>query len=86
MNLQPFGDMDNETRPSELPHEKADLPPCCSCHAGERLMTDHGDFSFGPALLPEISQQEQSASYSYFAGVEELLHQILLVANAPCHQ
>jgi hypothetical protein len=53
----------------------------CACHLCDRLPTHFGDHSLGRAFFDEIGKQEQHPSWSLFAGIEELVNEILFVSD-----
>jgi len=84
MNLQAAPVIVKEAQFSEPVHEKTDPRPGCAYHLGEGFLTDLGDYSLGHTVLAEMGKQEQNPSESLFAGIEELVNQILLVSDVPC--
>ena len=76
----------NEAEGLELIHEMADPRPGCANHLGQIFLTDLGDYSFGFTFLAEMGQQKQNAGQAFLAGVEELIHQVLFVADVPGKQ
>ena len=84
MNLQPApAIIVNEAQLSEPVHEKTDPRPGCTDHLCEGLLTDLRDYRLGHPFLAETSKQEQKPSQSLFAGIEELVNQILFVSDVP---
>ncbi len=82
MNLQPApAIVVNEAQRSEPVHEKAHPGTGCAHHLCQRLLADLGDHSFRLALLAKVSQQQKNSSQPFFAGIEQLIHQIFFVTD-----
>ena len=73
MNLQTVPAIVKETQLSEPVHEETDPRPGGADHVCQSFLTDPGDDRLGHAFLAEMSQQQQNASESLFARVEELV-------------
>src|SRR6185369_8678078 len=71
----------NETQLPEAVHEKADSRTSRAHHLGQGLLTDFRDYSLGHAFLAKVSQHKQDPGQSLFAGIEQLVNQVLLVAD-----
>jgi len=71
----------DETQFSEFVHEEIDARPRGADHLREHLLRNLGEdlLRMLPCAIP--SEQEQSAGQPFFAGVEELVDQILLNPN-----
>jgi hypothetical protein len=65
----------------KLIHEKTYSGASRAYHSRQRLLADLRDYRLGLRLLAVISQQQEHARQPLFAGVEELVHQILLNPN-----
>jgi hypothetical protein len=76
----------DESQFPEPVHEEANSRARRADHLGEGFLTDLRDYSFRNAFLAEMSQQQQNARKSLFAGVEELVDQIFFVADVACQQ
>ena len=83
VHLQTTAVVINEAELPEPIHKETDSRTGRPYHLGQRLLTDLGDYSFWYALFAEVSQQKKDSSQSLFAGVEQLIHQILFVTNIP---
>jgi len=64
----------NKTQFPEAVHEEADSRTGRADHLGQSFLTDLRNNGFGNAFFAEMSKQQQNASQSLFAGVEELVH------------
>ena len=84
--FQPAPAISKEPCFSEPVHEKPDAQPGCARHIGEGLLADILDCSLGSTVLAETSKQEQSPSYSLFAGIEKLVNQSLMISEVPRQQ
>jgi len=67
----------DEAEFAEPIHEEADSRPRGSHHLRQHLLTDLGQNGFWPLILTEVCQQKEDASQPFFAGVEELVDQVL---------
>src|ERR1700757_2026482 len=76
----------NEAQLPESVHEEADTGSSGPNHFGQRLLADLGDNSFGNAILSKVREQQQDARQPFFTGVEQLVDQILFIANIPRQQ
>jgi hypothetical protein len=63
----------DESQLPEAVHEEADSGARRADHLREGFLTDLRDYGFRNAFLAEMSQQQQNARKSLFAGVEELV-------------
>src|ERR1700730_15013091 len=68
----------DEAQLPEFVHELADARACRADDLGQRLLADGGRNGLRPAILAEIRQEEQRAGQALFAGVEELVDEVLL--------
>jgi hypothetical protein len=57
-----------------------------SYHLCKGLLTDHGNYGLGRTFLAEMSKQEQDPSESFFAGIKELIDQVLFGSDVPGQQ
>jgi hypothetical protein len=76
----------NEPHLSESVHEKTDPRSGCSYHLCKGLLADLGNYGLGRTFLAEMSKQEQDPSESFFAGIKELIDQVLFVSDVPGQQ
>jgi hypothetical protein len=70
---------------AELPeaiHEKADARPRSADHGRKRLLRDAGKQHISLTLIAKFRHQQEGTRQAPFAGVEELIDQIFLGANA----
>ena len=65
----------------ELTHEMTDPRPGCSDHLRQVFLIDPGNYSFGPALLAKMGQQQENPSQTLLAGVEKLVDEIRFVSD-----
>jgi len=73
----------NEAQFPELSHEKIDALPRCANHFREHLLRYSGKHPLRLGFLGVASQQQQSSSQAFLAGVKKLIDQILLDADVP---
>ena len=76
----------NKAQFSEPVHEEANPRTRGANHFGQSFLTDLGDNGIGNRLLAEMCQQQQNPSESFFTGVEELVDEILFVADVASQQ
>src|ERR1022692_751277 len=76
----------NEPQLSESVHEKAHPRTSSADHLGQTLLTDFRDDGLGHAFLAEMSEQKKDSRQPLFAGVEQLIDQILFIAHIPRQQ
>ena len=62
-------------------HEQANSRAGSANDLSQRLLADLWNHRLGLAILPEIGEEEEHPCQPLFAGVEELVHQILLNPN-----
>jgi len=74
----------NESQFPKPVHEEAHPRASCTHHLCQRLLTDSGNSNFVLALFAEVSEQCEHPGKSLFAGIEELVNQILLISDVPC--
>src|SRR5579862_3579278 len=74
----------DEAQFTEFIHEKIDSRPRRPDHLGQRLLGYFGERLLEIAWLSITREQQESASQAFFAGVEELVYQILFHANVSC--
>ncbi len=83
MNLQSIIPIVNEAQLPEPVHEETDPRAGCAHHLREGLLTDPGYDVLGHIFFSEVSEQQQSPGQSLFAGVKELVNQVLFVSDIP---
>jgi hypothetical protein len=71
----------DETQFSKFVHEEIDAGPRSANHLREHLLRHLGEHLFRLVACAVASEQEQSTGQPFFAGVEELVDQILLNPN-----
>src|SRR5579862_127060 len=75
----------DEAQFTEFIHEKIDSRPRRPDHLGQRLLGYFGERLLEIAWLSITREQQESASQAFFAGVEELVYQILFPAKYSNH-
>ena len=70
----------------ELIHKMVDPRPGCADHLRQIFLTDLGDYLFRFAFPSETGQQQEDPGQAFLAGIEELIHQVLFVADVLCEQ
>ncbi len=70
----------------ESVHEKADSRPCRPNHLCQGFLFQARDGHLGYALFAELSHQEKNAGQPLFAGIEQLIHQIVLIPDIALQQ
>lgn len=68
----------NKPQLAELIHEETDARTGGADHFGQRFLTDLRNNRLRLALLPKVGQQQQRPRQPFLAGIEQLIHQILL--------
>src|SRR5580704_3485508 len=68
----------DKAKAPELVHEKADSRTGRADHLRQHFLIDPGNYLLRLSVFSEIGQQEECSRKSFFAGVEELVYQILL--------
>src|ERR1043165_8872230 len=76
----------DESQFAERVHEVADSGSSRADDLGQCLLTDRSDGGLGSAFLPEVGEQEQHPRETLFAGVEKLIDEIFLNADAAREQ
>ncbi|OFW24229.1 MAG: hypothetical protein A3H27_15745 [Acidobacteria bacterium RIFCSPLOWO2_02_FULL_59_13] len=71
----------NEAVILELIHEMTHPRPGCADHMCQGFLIDSGKHSLGPVSLAKMCQQQENPSQTLFAGVEELVNQVLFVSD-----
>jgi hypothetical protein len=71
----------NETQFPEPVHKEAYSGSSGSDHLCKRLLADPGNHILRNAFFAKVSQHEKDAGQPLFAGIEQLVNQILFVAN-----
>jgi hypothetical protein len=67
----------DEAQFPEFVHEETDTRPGRADHLGERLLADLGRDRLRPAFLGEIREEKKRPRQALFAGVEQLIDQVL---------
>ena len=83
MNLQAGAVVVDEAEPSELVHEEVHARARRPDHFREHLLRDPGQHPSRSIRLAVTREQEQRARQPLFAGVEQLIDQVLLEASIP---
>ena len=89
VDLQTTGRAARIIHEPELPepvHEKAHPRTGGAHHFGQAFLTDFGHDRLRHAFLAEVSEKKKDASQPLFAGVEQLVNQILFIAHIPSQQ
>src|ERR1700689_2707780 len=89
MNFQAIGLLTavlDKTHLAKTVHEKADSRASSADNFGQCLLAYLWDYQLRFAFLPEIGQQEEYTCQPLFAGVEQLVYQILLDPNVAGEQ
>src|SRR5882762_7342972 len=73
----------NKTQFPEPVHEKANPRTSRPHHFGQTLLTDFRDHSLGHTILAKMSQQKKNSGQPLFAGVKQLVDQILFITDIP---
>jgi hypothetical protein len=82
MDRQPgFTVVIDKAKLPELIHEMIDPRPGCADHLCQVFLIDPGNYSFGPALLAKMGQQQENPSQALLAGVEKLVDEIRFVSD-----
>src|SRR5450631_2880282 len=76
MNLQ-FSIIFDETQPAELVHEKAHARSRRADHLRQRLLTYLSHDRLRSPLLAEVCKEKEQSCEATFAGVEQLIDQVL---------
>ena len=71
----------DETQLSKFVHEEIDAGPRGADHLRQRLLRNLGEHPLRLVGCAVASEQEQSTGQPFFAGVEELIDQVLLNPN-----
>ena len=71
----------NEPQLAELIHKETDARAGGADHLGQRFLTDLRNDRLRLTFLPKVGQQQQCSRQPLLAGIEELIHQILLDAD-----
>lgn len=70
----------NESQFSKAVHKKADSGPSGADHFRQGLLADLRNYGFRYAFFAKLSEHEEDACQTLFAGIEQLVDQILFVA------
>ena len=71
----------HEAQFAELVHEETDARARGADHLGQHFLTDLRDHRFRLAFFPNVGQQQEQPRQPFLAGIEEVIHQILLDPN-----
>ena len=71
----------NEAKFPELIHEETDAGTRRPDHLGEHFLTDLRDHRLRLAFFPKVGHQQEDPRQPLLAGIEEVIHQILLDPN-----
>jgi hypothetical protein len=74
---------------AELPksvHEEADSRTGGPDHLSELLLAQPGDRHFGHSFFSELRHQQKNSGEPLFAGVEQLINQIILIPDVSPQQ
>jgi len=71
----------NKAQFSEPVHEEANPRAGRANHLGQSFLTDLGHNGIGNSLLAEMSQQQQNPGESFFTGIEQLVDEVIFVAD-----
>ena len=80
MHLQAAVVLD-EAEFAEFVHEVADTRARGTDHLRQRLLADLRDDHLGLSGLAKIGQKQKQTGQPFLAGIEELVHQVLLDAD-----
>ena len=83
MNVHAAAVVIDKSQLSKPIHEKADPRTCGADHLGEGLLADFRDDGYRLGFLAKVGQQQEKPGEAFFAGVEEVIHQIRFHANVP---
>jgi hypothetical protein len=67
----------DKAQPPELIHKMTDPRPGCADHFRQISLTDFRKYTFGPASLAKMSEQQEDSSQTLFARIKKLVHEIL---------
>src|SRR5882762_4222101 len=84
-SLRTAGVIDKAQFPEPV-HKKTHPRTSCPDHFGQALLTDFRNHGLGHTILPKMSKQKQDSSQPLFAGVKQLVDQILFITNIPGEQ
>ena len=70
-----------KTEFAELIHEKANPRACRANETRERLLADIRSHQFVLTFLSETGQKQQDPRQPLFAGIKELIHEVLFDSN-----
>jgi hypothetical protein len=62
-------------------HEKAHPGACGTHHLGQGLLTDLRNHGLGHSFLAKMREHQKDAGQSLFAGIEQLVDQILFITD-----
>ena len=72
----------DETEFSKAVHEEVHARTGGADHFREHLLTDPGDDNLRFAFLAEMCEQQENASKTFLAGIEEVIDEVVLAMNA----
>jgi hypothetical protein len=73
----------NEAQVPEPIHKETHSGAGCADHFGKGLLTHFRDERYRLGFLSKVGQQQEKSSEAFFAGVEEVIHQVRFHANIP---
>ena len=77
----------DEAQLSELVHEKINARAGSAHHFSKGGLADFGDFrSFGDSTIAEAGKEKEDSSEALFAGIEQLVDEVFLIADVPGQQ
>lgn len=76
----------DKAEPPKLIEKETDARPRSADHFGQRFLTDLGNGGLRLFVFAEVRQEQQNSGQSFFARIEELIHQIFLDANVAGEQ
>ena len=65
----------------EIIQEMTDPRPGCADHLRQVFLIDPGNYTFGPAVLAKMGQQQEKPSQALLAGVKKLVDEIRFVSD-----
>ncbi len=67
-------------------HEEADPRARRADHLRQRLLTQSRNRHFGHSFLAKLCHQQKNSRQTLFAGIEKLIHQVVLISDVPLQQ
>jgi hypothetical protein len=71
----------NEAKLSKFVHEMTDPRSRGPYHLSQRILVDPWNYGFGPAFLPEMSQQQENPGQAFLARIEKLVDKVRFVSD-----